>query len=989
MPAQHRNILALCLVVCATAARLCRGAEAPVDSFEKGLPAHWQSSRPGTISISGSHAKHGAYCLRWNWREGDHLEVTHGVGNIRRQGGYGGTYSKATFGIWLYMETPANGEVRIEFCAKGTPTGWFAFPLNFTGWRRAHLKYSYRSDFEGKVSPAVDAIVFHAPETGTAGTTFIDLVVYNGLMDYRQQWVPGKKTRTPVPINPSSPDWARPSDLAEREAARTIWQRLTPPPADIADTVINALEQESLQWGITPDKAGGAVGIPVVKTPGFYNEFGLEMVSPAKPCKLMLRIARTFQQSTSNAQRERLAGLFLAFADHLHDQGMAADSGFPWNWYNGRDFAEATLLMADRLRLHDKLVREGAYFDYNWHAGNIFQTATRTSMDDLHIDTRYRLYGALMQVTPEDQVRWLRAFSRHLSEKILLETGGGFKPDGSAFHHGFHYFAYANYSLNSLTHVVGLIGDTPFRISDAAHNRLKKVLLAMRFYCNQNDLPLPLCGRHPHSQAFSPGKMLKLAGASTHPRGRLDPDLAAAYLRFHPEQAQDPRFADAGITPEPTPQGNLVMNYAGLMAHRRNHWLAVVKGYSKYVTHGETYANNNRYGRYLSNGYLDILAGGSPVSRRDSGCVEEGWDWNRLDGTTVIYLPPEKLVPPSKGTEMLRSDQAFVGGLSHRDRNGIFVMRIHGAKHHDPTFRADNTYFLFDNRIICLGTGITNDDTEHPTQTNLFQKHLGTEGSPRGMVVDGTALYATPMRRELTPEHAHSILDPQGTGYIIPAGQRVCFARKMQRFPEQHDKKELEGLFATAWLDHGAAPAKASYEYAVLINASPGLLKAFRDASRSPATAPYNVLRHDSIAHIVQDRACRSWGYVFFEAFAPRPPAPLPEKRWARIFGALRHRDQPADTCEHPVAGVSRPCLVMVERRSKRECEVSITDPDLNLVDGISQPREVTVFLHGRWKRKGGGIGSPVRIVHGERTTALHATCQYGRTLGVSLQRSR
>jgi len=955
------------------------------DSFEEGLPAHWQPERQGTIGIDTTHAKHGARCLRWDWCSGDNMMVSQRIGNVRRMGGYGGTYSKATFGIWLYMEKPVEGQLRLEFRAKGKPTGWFDFPLDFTGWRRAHLKYSFRSEFTGKVSADVDTIAFRAPEAVPSGTTFIDLVVYNGLMDYRQQWLPRKRNASSVRDGGTEASIRQPPTAAEREATRTIWQRLVPTSSGIEGQVVADLERKAAALGITPG-GNSPTAVPVVKNPGFYSEFGLEMGSPAKPAKLMLEIARAFHRSDSPPQRERLAALFLAFSDHLHNQGMAADSGFVWNWYGGRDFAEATLLMAGVLRQGDRLVREAAYFNYNWKADTIFQTATRTSMDDFHIDTRYRLYGALMQASPEGKVRWLRAFSRHLSEKILLEKGDGFKPDGSAFHHGFHYFAYANYSLNSLTHIVSLLGNTPFAISAEAYSRLKRVLLAMRFYCNQNDLPLPLCGRHPHTQAFSAGKLLAIAQASGQ---GLDRDLIAAYLRFHPEQRDEKRFVDADLRPEPSPEGNLALSYAGLMAHRRDHWLAVVKGYSSYVTHGETYANNNRFGRYLSNGYLDILASGTPVTRRSSGCVEAGWDWNRLDGTTVIYLPPEKLVAPSKGTEMLRSDQTFVGGLSHRKRNGIFVMRIHGAKHHNPSFRAEKTYFLFDNRIICLGTGIVNDDTEHATHTNLFQKHLGEQEAPQGIVVDGQAAHQVPMKRTLDPERAHALLDTQGTGYIIPTGQLVNVARKNQKFREQHDKKELEGLFATAWIDHGKAPSAATYEYAVLVNTSPTRLAALAEAMESSDTAFYQVLQRDSVAHIVWDEDSRSLGCVFLE------PVPIPPRK-TEITGRVRRWWPPKATdsplvspLTQPIIAVERPCLAMIQQGPGHSAILSIADPDLNMIDGLSQPRELTVTLAGEWTSASPNPSTRVRVDDNAPVTHITVVCHQGRTVEMTLRKAR
>ena len=208
------------------------------------------------------------------------------------------------------------------------------------------------------------------------------------------------------------------------------------------------------------------------------------------------------------------------------------------------------------------------------------------------------------------------------------------------------------------------------------------------------------------------------------------------------------------------------MNYALLMAHRRDTWLALARGYNHRFAATEIYDRNNRFGRYFGNGVLEILAGGDPVSREASGCVEDGWDWNRLDGTTVIYLPLDKLRAVNRGTEGILSDQTFVGGVSHRGRNGAFVMQIHGMKRHDPSFRARKSTFFFDDRIICLGSDIENDDTEHPTHTNLFQKHLPETTLPISSSEEHAG--ASPMRA----------LPADRAGWLVDTGHRLLPARR-------------------------------------------------------------------------------------------------------------------------------------------------------------------------------------------------------------------
>lgn len=42
-------------------------------------------------------------------------------------------------------------------------------------------------------------------------------------------------------------------------------------------------------------------------------------------------------------------------------------------------------------------------------------------------------------------------------------------------------------------------------------------------------------------------------------------------------------------------------------------------------------------------------------------------------------------------------------------------------KNFTPDFMARKSVFCFENRMICLGTGIHNSNNEYPTETTLFQ----------------------------------------------------------------------------------------------------------------------------------------------------------------------------------------------------------------------------------------------------------------------------
>jgi chondroitin-sulfate-ABC endolyase/exolyase len=106
-------------------------AENKFESFENGLPKYAKASRPAGVKISADHYKLGKKSLEWNWRSGDKITFRHGIGNIRRQGGYGGSYSKASFGVWVYSENPQRGKLKFNFQTNSQTNAYFYFPLNF------------------------------------------------------------------------------------------------------------------------------------------------------------------------------------------------------------------------------------------------------------------------------------------------------------------------------------------------------------------------------------------------------------------------------------------------------------------------------------------------------------------------------------------------------------------------------------------------------------------------------------------------------------------------------------------------------------------------------------------------------------------------------------------------------------------------------------------------------------------------------------------
>lgn len=911
--------------------------QAKYESFEDGVPAYFTAARAGSLSISPWHSKHGKSSLRWEWSGGEAMAIRHGIGDVSRAGGF---LCRASFVVWVYVEKPISGAVVFEFREGETVTGSFPFPLGFTGWRQARVFYD---EFPtGMPTARVDNIRLSAPPNVAKGTVFLDFITYNALTYYSASIIPDKVAQRRRPI-PDERLFPKPKRVTEAELAgiRKLGGAVSNKRRGPTEAQVKELCDKVNALGIVRDKHGvrGPVldartyyvsahgefgGKDVRRWPDEHGPDGPDIQNPRPMISLAAQVARAHQACNDSQLRRRLAEAFLLIADHLQDQGESLD-------------ANSILLMRNVLAQSGGFAHHLDSVLYAQRAHEFFvqgDAPLRSNMD-FYAMFVLRLRGiCFMQPETAEQVRWLNAWKAML-ERSILQPSGAFKIDGSAYHHGGHYHSYAQGAFGNFPKVIEQMRDTPWRLSAEAHERLRRAMLAQRLYANRFDLPISLRGRSPFVRGYGlilpyGVEALERMALMGTPDGKepVDREMAAAYLRLAPEAADKEPYRSLGIKPEPEPNGTFVMPYAALLSHRRDDWLVSIKGQSKYVWGSERQAQRNCYGLFQGLGNLEILAGGTPVSAKASGCDGPGWDWGRFEGTTVPHLPLKQL---DKGWTSIsvteRSPEAFVGGLSHQGRQGVFAMVLNQAiMPENKTVKGRKSWFFSDDRILCLGSGISCDEARYPTQTTLCQKALRSDEDReiRPTPLDEASLTAFPEERMLDQARSHWFLDVQQTGYYLPAGQNVTVARKHQTSRDVKDLENTEGDFLTAWIDHGKAPNDASYEYTLVVRSTP---EAMRKLAAKP---PYRILQRDEAAHIVWGTTGRRWGCVFF--------APQEVTSHAVAKETL------------PVKAVDRPCLVMAEAARNGQLEMSVADPDLNLEDSVSRPQPLRITLRGTWR---------------------------------------
>ncbi len=967
-------------------------------SFEKIDNTQWALSHGGSIATSPAHYKHGKTSLQWNWKGSPAaLTLKHDIGFVPFDPA-AEDKSIPTFAIWVYNEKAVDDYATFIFATDDIDDCSFTFNLNFTGWRAAWV--AFERDMQGTPRTSMNNMRIEAPKSVEKGRLFIDHMLLCTPMDSRHhtpdRQVPfvNKNTTNSWLIQEHAlhlqPDLPLPATLTEqhKKDIATIEKRFRKDilrQLSVSETTLNSIYKQVAKYKIKCKK-GTITGVPVwfgrnaelyipldkYEIRSLFKEQGVDLRSYFG---LMQRIATAYANTENRAFQEELEKMFMDMYYHMADQGVAFGSGlgtihhYGYNW---RSYYRALYLMRSVLEENGEL--QDAVASMQWFAavGEVFPKPTINGMDMDAFNTQVmgRLSSILMMDDSPKKVQYLSCFSRWIDNGLLPAPGlnDAFKIDGSAYHHANHYPAYATGGMDGATRMVNFLSGTSFKVSEEAHRTLKKALLTMRFYCNKEQWPVSFSGRHPNGQgALKPEHFAIMAYAGT-PDGKIsfDKEMAAAYLRLAGHKKKDKnvkQFSTYNITPEATPHGHVAMPYACSSTHRRGEWSATVRGHSRYLWAAEHYIGANYYGRYLAHGSLQIMNG----TNKESGYVQQGWDWNRFPGTTVINLPIDELkanilnVDQHSGyEEMLFSDEAFAGGLQS-DGNGVFAFKLHEHDKYQGSLRARKSYFFMDEKILCLGTDIENTNSERPTETTLFQNHV--ESKDKAIKLNGEALNDNAFNKTLEAKDTW-IMDNKGNAYFIPEG-KIQLSKGVQHSKDQATMEATEGLFSAAVISHGTAPQKGTYHYLVMPYST-------EDAAEKMAEKPgYSVLSQEREKHIVHfDNNTTT--YAFFE------PARANDKGI--------------------IVSTNISCIAMTELKAQK-LTLDVCNPDLTLYKGEadeiyqngkrversiysrpwrpapSLPTEVKLELKGKWQSRNAAVKTEL-LLNGN--TLISITCKDG-----------
>ena len=199
-------------------------------------------------------------------------------------------------------------------------------------------------------------------------------------------------------------------------------------------------------------------------------------------------------------------------------------------------------------------------------------------------------------------------------------------------------------------------------------------------------------------------------------------------------------------------------------------------------------------------------------------------DHYRLPGVTAdvthVKLPHQtsSLGPRGQGQSTL-SPHSWVGGATVGNY-GAAGMQFKGV---EVTLTGKKSWFMFDDEIVCLGSGITSTDSR-PIETTVEQRKISTTGN-NVFTVNGsaksTALGWTETMTGTSWAHLAGHAAGSDIGYYFPINATVKATREARTgawfdIDDSGSTTPITRNYLRMTFEHGSSPANATYQYVLL-----------------------------------------------------------------------------------------------------------------------------------------------------------------------------
>jgi chondroitin AC lyase len=324
--------------------------------------------------------------------------------------------------------------------------------------------------------------------------------------------------------------------------------------------------------------------------------------------------------------------------------------------------------------------------------------------------------------------------------------------------------------------------------------------------------------------------------------------------------------------------------------HRRKEFYFSVRMSSERVIGTEAVNEENIKGYYQGDGVSLLNSNGDEYFN-----IPPFLDWKKLPGTTIIQ--DTAALPVIKAWDF-KTNSVFVGGVDNGE-NGVAAM----AYDRDG-LSANKSWFMFNDKIVCLGSGI-NANTKFPVTTTINQVFLR-----RDVVInqDNKIMGSGERNQTLNPDW----IVHDSTGYFFPLGGSVKMESRFLEGTWNRVVKRIRPVILTEsilrlWFDHGSNPEDENYAYILVPNATNQKME---DLQKSSPFKIVNTKVQQSVETVSGDKA----GIIFYAAGN------------AAIFGGI---------------AVDKPCIILLEKTNNLT-KISVSDPSHKL-------QNISISLEGKY----------------------------------------
>ncbi|MCK5369704.1 MAG: hypothetical protein KAQ62_14185, partial [Cyclobacteriaceae bacterium] len=334
--------------------------------------------------------------------------------------------------------------------------------------------------------------------------------------------------------------------------------------------------------------------------------------------------------------------------------------------------------------------------------------------------------------------------------------------------------------------------------------------------------------------------------------------------------------------------------------------------------------SENIQGYYMGDGATFLYQSGQEYEN-----IFPYWDWKKIPGTTTQQDDEILPVLTARG---YRIESNFVGGVSDGE-SGIAVM-----DYNRNGLKAHKSWFMFDDKIVCLGAGISSSEGL-PVTTSINQSYL----KGKAVIKTNSGEKTFGQKEDLTNP---SWILHDNTGYFFPEGSKLKLETKMvegswnsvaRRYP---DEKITSKIFKL-WFEHGVNPNDQSYAYVLVPNADKTLMNEIEIAS------PFTILNDKERQEVVSINGLQT-GIVFYKSGK------------SNLFGGIE---------------VDQPCLVLLKKQND-DVQISMSDP-------TQQLDKIQFTINGEYNYKNGLVENGKTKI----TVQLPLEAESGKTVTFNLRK--